>query len=141
MNTNAVQGALSDYARGRMMFAEFKERVADAVTLDLAPGGSADIEYRMRPLPRVTLRVDDVRSALQRFNRGDLSSEELAAWASVMSLLDSFVLECPDPGERTVIWNILEALSVPLVSGAHKPRAITKALKTLDRIRKPSPAG
>ena len=57
-----------------------------------------------------------------------------------MTLLDAFRLECPDPGERTVVWNILEALGVPIVSGAHKPGAIAEALRTLGGIEKPSPA-
>lgn len=141
VNTETVRRALIEFVQGRLAFANLREQLAEAVRLEIDPDGLAEIEFLMRPLPNVLLRIDDIRSALQRFKRNELSSHELALWASVITLLNCFDLDCADPGECTVVWNILDAIGVPIISNAHEPRAIEDALSILASIRKPARYG
>lgn len=131
-----VMRALRDFAKRDLTLGEFSERLRKLVTIDCTSPGSVEIQFHER-LPDVLLHVSDIRRALQDFERGKISSDDLACWASIMSLLGCYFLETNDTSERTVIWNIVEALGVPLVSGAHEPDAIRLALRTLGGLARP----
>jgi len=137
MNRDIIEAALHDFAQGRLRFSQLRELLSGVVELDVAPGGSVEIQFLSASLPRVRLTVDDVKSAIERFRRGAIGSDELANWASMITLLGVFEINSPDVGERTVVWNILDALSVPSISGAHEPAKLAQTIRTLEKLGTP----
>jgi hypothetical protein len=99
MDAKALKRALSSYAR----FTDDE--------------GTSFVEYVVgNPLPHVQFTRANVAVMLERAINHDITLEELAQWANLISLLDAFDLS-PDDGNPDEVWDVLDRAAHPQLSG------------------------
>ena len=112
-----VFDALSTFVRGRLSYEELREALHGVVEFS-AQNGEERIRFLGPQLPTVDFEVSDVRRMLASYLRGDVTADQIATWATVVTLLGCFEIRQQSGESRSTAWEALQHLAAPSVSGA-----------------------
>lgn len=111
-----------------------RERQELVRELIASPADAAVLVEQLRDHPwdseeqLVTLRADDLRRVLRQFDRGELSAEQVAAWADALEMRDDVEL---DPDCEEAVRDAVFVLANPDLEGALNPEKAAALLKLL----------
>ena len=103
------------------------------MTMDFDDRRSREVHFAPgSPLPTVGFTRAEVQGALKRFLSFELEAEELSDWAAVIRMLDShFDLDPSDPDPDRV-WDVIDQLMAPEVSGDLDRGRAAEVLRVLE---------
>lgn len=130
-STMTEGAALSAFVAGTISFNALRNAIADSTEFRFRPAGGIDITSR-RPLPRTTVRPEDVRRVLARYQDGQLTMEEVSVWGLVVNNLDAFELAGAAEHDEEALWEIIGQLSVASVNQAFTSERVSQLLGRID---------
>lgn len=129
-----VVHALQAFVAGQLDLPQLRSVLRGTVEFH-SDGTQDEIRISGPPLPTVHLTADDVRRVLRRYLAGEIDERHVAAWASVLTLLDCFEVVDDGTTSDSIVWQALHHLAVPWISGALEPTAATAWLQRLTFMR------
>jgi len=130
---------LRDFLRGDFSSASFRGQLAGHMAIE-GDWGSFSIEITKPLEVKIAISPNDLRPMLQKYLAWEVDDDELARWAALVLMLDSYsnpvgLTESEADALMDPVWDILWDLSAPNVSGVDARDRITKALPELLRLQ------
>lgn len=125
--------ALSAFVAGTISFNALRNAIADSTEFRFQPAGGIHVTSR-RPLPRTTIRPEDVQRVLGRYQDGQLTLEEISVWGLVIDNLDAFELAGAPEHEEEAIWDVIAQLSVASINPAFTSERVSQLLQRIDDV-------
>lgn len=113
-------GALRGFIEGQLSVAGLREALLPHVCFfEEFDGETVSVIYHPgRSYPHVTFERRHVLAMLERAMEGEVSVEEMSAWANHITLLDFFDLAGDDP-QPDQVWNVLTRMAHLEQAGIH----------------------
>ena len=110
--TKAHRRALEEYADLKISLEELRQRLAGVVEFDFR-----DHERRLdscygTPVPGVRIELKHVRAAMEKQARGEISTDQLADWATMLLLNHAYDWEGPEEDEIAEWLNEISMLTL-----------------------------
>ena len=101
--TKAHRRALEEYADLKISLEELRQRLAGVVEFDFRDHERRLDSHYGTPVPGVRIELKHIQAAMDRHAREEISTEQLADWATMLLLNDAYDWEGPDE-ERIAEW-------------------------------------
>jgi hypothetical protein len=110
--TKKQRRALEEYAKLRISLEELRERLTGVLDFNFK-----DHERRLEahygtPTPGVRIERKHIQAAMDKHARGELSTEQLADWATMLLLNDAYDWEGPEEEEIAAWLNDISMLTL-----------------------------
>ncbi len=99
--TKAHRRALEEYADLNISLEELRQRLAGVVEFDFQNHERRLDSHYGTPLPGVRIELRHIRAAMEKQARGEISTEQLADWATMLQLNPAYDWE--GPGRKTAL--------------------------------------
>jgi hypothetical protein len=101
--TKAHRRALEEYADLRISLEELRRRLAGVVEFDFQHHERRLDSHYGTPLPGVRIELKHIRAAMEKHAQGEISTEQLADWATMFLLNHAYDWEGPEE-EQIAGW-------------------------------------
>lgn len=125
--------ALKAFVRGRISFSALRNALADSTDFIFFPNGTVRVSSR-RALPPTMVRLQDVHRMLARYQRGEVTIEELATWGIVLHTLDGFEVRGISEARQEAIWDVIGQFSVAAVNKKFGESRVSELLEQLQKM-------
>lgn len=111
--TKKQRRALEEYAQLKITLEELKERLAGVLDFNFKDHErKLETHYGGTPMPGVRIERKHIQSAMDKHARGELSTEQLADWATMLLLNDAYDWEGPEEEEIAAWLNDISMLTL-----------------------------
>jgi hypothetical protein len=100
--TKAHRRALEEYADLKISLEDLKQRLAGVVEFDFQNHERRLDSHYGTPVPGVRIELKHIRAAMEKQARGEISTEQLADWATMLQLNQAYDWEGPGEEHRRV---------------------------------------
>jgi hypothetical protein len=110
--TKAHRRALEEYADLKISLEELRERLAGVVEFDFQNHERRLDSHYGTPVRGVRIELKHIRAAMEKQGRGEISTEQLADWATMLLLNDAYDWEGPEEDEIAGWLNEISMLTL-----------------------------
>jgi hypothetical protein len=100
------------FARLEVSLDELRNRLGEMLEFDFRPSERRMTWHYRLPEPRVRVELSHIRNAMDRHGREEISTEQLADWATMLLLNEAYDWEGPDEQEIADLLNDLSTLTL-----------------------------
>jgi hypothetical protein len=97
------RGALEQFARLEISLEELQRRLGQMLEVNFAPEERRLTSHFLFPQPGVRIELKHIEAAMDKHAREELSTEQLADWATMLLLNDAYDWQGPEE-ERIADW-------------------------------------
>jgi ABC-type nitrate/sulfonate/bicarbonate transport system substrate-binding protein len=101
--TKAHRRALEEYADLKVSLEELRQRLAGVVEFDFQNHERRLDSHYGTPVPGVRIELKDIQAAMDKHAKGEVSTEQLADWATMLQLNQAYDWEGLDE-EQIAAW-------------------------------------
>jgi hypothetical protein len=87
---------LEQFARLGISLDELQRRLGGMLGFDFGPSERRLTSYFLMPQPAVRVELQHIQNAMDKHSRGEITTEQLADWATMLLLNDAYDWEGPD---------------------------------------------
>jgi hypothetical protein len=109
--TKAHRRALEKYADLKISLEELRHRLAGVVEFDFQNHKRRLDSHYGTPVPGVRIELKHIRAAMEKQARGEISTEQLADWATMLLLNHAYDWEGPEEDEIAGWLNEISGLT------------------------------
>jgi hypothetical protein len=110
--TKAHRRALEDFAALEISLEELRRRLAGVVEFDFRDHERRLDSHYGTPVPGVRIELRHIRAAMEKQDRGEISTEQLADWATMLLLNHGYDWEGPEEDEIAGWLNEISGLTL-----------------------------
>jgi hypothetical protein len=110
--TKAHRRALEEYADLKVSLEELRQRLAGAVEFDFREHQRRLDSHYGTPVPGVRIELKHIHAAMNKHAREELSTEQLADWATMLLLNHAYDWEGPEEDEIAGWLNEISGLTL-----------------------------
>lgn len=110
--TKAHRRALEEFADLKISLEELRQRLAGVVEFDFRDHERRLDSHYGTPVPGVRIELKHIRAAMEKQARGEISTEQLADWATMLLLNDAYDWEGPEEEEIAGWLNEISMLTL-----------------------------
>jgi hypothetical protein len=101
--TKKQRKALEGFAEGKVSLEELRERLSGVLEFDFKDHERKLTSHYGTPEPGVRIELKHIRAAMDKHARGEITTEQLADWATMLLLNDAYDWEGPEE-EQIAEW-------------------------------------
>lgn len=105
-------GRWGEYADLKISLEELRPRLAGVVEFDFQNHERRLDSHYGTPVPGVRIELKHIRAAMEKQARGEISTEQLADWATMLLLNDAYDWEGPEEDEIAGWLNEMSGLTL-----------------------------
>jgi hypothetical protein len=125
--------ALRAFVASKISFSALRNALADSTDFAFLPKGTVSVSFR-QSLPCTVFRAKDVQRVLVRYQRGELTIDELTIWGLVLHSLDVFELHGVSEAREEEVWDVITQLSVASINDAFDAVRVSDLLRRLSAV-------
>ncbi|MFZ0813890.1 MAG: hypothetical protein WAM78_00150 [Candidatus Sulfotelmatobacter sp.] len=110
--TREERKALAQFARLEIPLGDLKRRLGKMMEFEFGENERRLTSHFLLPQPGVRIDQDHVKKAMSKHARGEISTHELADWATMLLLNDAYDCEGPEEEEIASWLNDISALTL-----------------------------
>ncbi len=110
--TKAHRRVLEEYADLKISLEELRQRLAGVVEFDFQNHERRLDSHYGTPVPGVRIELKHIRAAMEKQARGEISTEQLADWATMLQLNPAYDWEGPEEDEIAGWLNEMSMLTL-----------------------------
>ena len=116
--TNKQRRALEEYAELKISLEELKKQLAGVLDFNFKNHERRLETHYGTPVPGIRIERKHIHEAMDKHDGGELSTEELAEWATMLILNDAYDWEGPEEEEIAAWLNDISMLTLKAKSDA-----------------------
>lgn len=101
--TRKQRRALEEFAELKISIDELRERLQGVLEFDFREQERKLTSHYGTPVPGVRVELETIQAAMDKHARGEISTEQLADWATMLLLNDAYDWESPKE-EQIADW-------------------------------------
>ena len=101
--TRKQRRALEEFAELKISIDELRERLQGVLEFDFKDQERKLTSHYGTPVPGVRIELENIQAAMDKHARGEISTEQLADWATMLLLNDAYDWEGPKE-EQIADW-------------------------------------
>jgi hypothetical protein len=101
--TRKQRRALEEFAELKISIDELRERLQGVLEFDFKDQERKLTSHYGTPIPGVRIELENIQAAMDKHARGEISTEQLADWATMLLLNDAYDWEGPKE-EQIADW-------------------------------------
>src|SRR5580658_2667042 len=110
--TKAHRTGLEEFADLKISLEELRQRLAGVVEFDFQDHERRLDSHYGTPVPGVRIELKHIRAAMEKQARGEISTEQLADWATMLLLNDAYDWQGPEEEEIAGWLNEISMLTL-----------------------------
>jgi hypothetical protein len=135
--TKKQRRALEDYAALRITLEQLRESLGGAIEINFSSDERKVLFHYDNRKPVVRIELRDIRDAMDKQARGEITTEQLSDWAAMLLADPSYDWEGPDEEEIAGWLNEMAVLRAPRAGGrAVYEHVIDPSGKTVSFVQK-----